>query len=71
MASKRNQRRKGCDGKKRYATHEEALRDAVYLQRRGHVHMRAYRCQFCGGHHVGHMPQKNVRAMMQARGQGA
>ncbi|PKN07902.1 MAG: hypothetical protein CVU73_10915 [Deltaproteobacteria bacterium HGW-Deltaproteobacteria-8] len=67
MASKRRQRRKACDGKKRYPTHDEALHDAMYLQRRDGFHMRAYRCQFCGAHHVGHMPRKNVRAMMKSR----
>jgi len=67
VASKRKQRRKACDGKKRYDTHEEALSDAIYLQRRDRYPMRAYPCQFCGGHHVGHMPRKNIRAMAQAR----
>jgi len=30
--------------------------------------MRAYKCQFCKGYHVGHMPKKNIRAMNRARG---
>lgn len=50
-------RRKGCRGKVRYDTAEEARGHIVDLIRngkaaRGTVH--SYPCDFCGGHHVGH-----------------
>ena len=67
MSSKRAQRRRACDGKKRYATNADALHDAATLQRRDNYPMCVYRCKFCGGHHIGHMPRKNVRAMQTAR----
>lgn len=67
MSSKRHQRRKACDGKRRYETSEEAVKLACYLTHRDGYPMRAYKCQFCRGYHVGHMPRKNIRAMAQAR----
>lgn len=69
MASKRHERRKACDGKKRYESRDHALADAMNLQNKEHWHMRAYHCQFCGGWHVGHMPKKNIWAMKRARGE--
>ena len=66
MASKRAARRKSCDGKIRYATGAEATAEACRLRRRSHWPMQAYRCQFCHGYHVGHMPRKNIKTMQAA-----
>lgn len=63
MSSKRNMRRKQCDGKKKYnsATEaEESMRERKRLglfRGAGNV----YRCHFCAQWHVGHMPRA-VRA---------
>lgn len=58
MASKRHQRRKQCGDKKRHATAAEALDHIQYLRRNHKARgaLNAYRCQWCGGFHVGHVP---------------
>lgn len=54
MASKRHQRRRGCERKHAYATRDEATRAAGQL-RRAYLGgtWAAYRCAFCGQYHVG------------------
>lgn len=60
MSSKRAIRRRACTGKKRHAT----LADAAQMAGGG---MMAYRCQFCGGFHIGHPPLK-MRKIWAERG---
>ena len=54
MASKRRKRRKSCTGKKRYPSRKEAMdsRDRVFKEYR--IRLDAYKCDFCGGWHIGH-----------------
>ncbi len=52
MASKRRLRRKRCTGKKRH----ETIRAAMAFARSPGLN--AYKCNFCGGYHVGHVPRK-------------
>jgi hypothetical protein len=58
MASKRRQRRKQCEGKRRYGTQTEALTAQCNLNRkRGWSEkLSPYRCRFCHGFHFGHTP---------------
>lgn len=57
MASKRAKNRRGCEGKVRHATADEAGRVAArYGGRARHIH--AYRCPRCGFYHVGHVPRR-------------
>jgi hypothetical protein len=48
MSSKRHIRRKSCTGKRRYVTQQLAI-----AAKRGRE-LDPYRCQFCGGFHLGH-----------------
>lgn len=61
MASKRHQRRKQCEGKRRHATADNALVEIRMIHKRhGHCgQIGVYRCSFCGSYHVGHMPGRN------------
>jgi hypothetical protein len=57
MSSKRRLRRRGCEGKHRHPTLEEAQAHIVSLARSyGARGLRPYRCKFCGAYHVGHAP---------------
>ena len=69
MASKRHQRRKACEGKIRFTDHLAAERAASSHVRKYHEWMRAYRCKFCSGFHVGH-PPRHVRQAIIARREG-
>jgi len=54
MASKRKQRRRSCTSKYRHETAEAAWSEARRLTRRsGGRRYNAYKCEFCGGYHVG------------------
>ncbi|MGI5288054.1 hypothetical protein ACQEVF_32580 [Nonomuraea polychroma] len=46
-----------CAGKRRYRTLQQALATVERLVAAGAYRERlnAYPCQFCGGHHVGHL----------------
>lgn len=58
MTSKRRLRRRACTGKHRYPD-EATARAAIWRQRRRwDGFMRAYRCSFCGGWHIGHAPRR-------------
>lgn len=59
MASKRRIRRKKCDGKRKYASQEDALKVSASMQRKEKTLwcMQAYRCSFCKQFHLGH-PRK-------------
>lgn len=67
MASRRHQRRRKCDGKKRHDSMQDAIREAGRLnaQHPGES-FDAYGCGQCGKFHVGHRPQK-VRRVIAAR----
>ena len=69
MASKRAKRRKACTGKVRHASQGAAVYAARMLRQKnlemGVLH--AYRCQFCGGFHIGHPPGRLLRALAERR----
>ena len=54
MSSKRRIRRKSCERKHRFESLEEAqvVRDGMAVRRN------VYRCQFCGGYHIGRSARK-------------
>lgn len=66
MSSKRHQRRRACEGKRRHPDADAANRAAnraAYGTARYNAatrmapgEMHAYHCQHCGGWHVGHVP---------------
>lgn len=58
MASKRNIRRRACEGKARYSTQEEARNTLKLYASRGWYTgaMHPYKCKFCHGWHCGHAP---------------
>lgn len=73
MASMRRQRKRQCDGKKKYAK-AEARAAAAIMNRKspGTVPMDAYPCPFCSGGvwHVGHRPsstQTKITARRRAK----
>jgi hypothetical protein len=56
MSSKRHLRRKACENKRKFPSQEAAFaclrkfpRPVLAVRS-----MRIYRCQFCGGFHIGH-----------------
>jgi len=53
MASKRRQRRKECERKVRFATHDAAF---SFKMRNGCHDHEPYHCPRCGGYHLGHIP---------------
>jgi len=53
MSSKRAMRRKSCDGKIRYLSREKA-RSKVFKMSFDGRSLDVYRCDFCGGWHIGH-----------------
>jgi hypothetical protein len=54
MASKRHQRKKACDGKKRHDTFLEAAKAAEAMRDIHCQFLHAYRCPHCKHYHVGH-----------------
>jgi hypothetical protein len=68
MSSKRNIRRKACDGKEKFDTHDEAYKKAKHIQYKYNTgFMAPYECQFCKKWHFGH-PPKNIRNAIKRRG---
>lgn len=61
MASKRNLRRKSCEGKVRHQNKDGAIIAMKKLNKaRGHQgQLHAYQCPFCGQWHIGHAPGRN------------
>lgn len=53
MGSKRAIRRKACTGKIRYSTREKA-RARVFKTSFDGRSLDVYKCEFCGGWHIGH-----------------
>jgi len=66
MSSKRHQRRKACEGKRRYETSAQAGYAAHLLREKDGAWMQAYHCQFCGGYHVGHMNRRRIQGLKAA-----
>jgi hypothetical protein len=56
MSSKRRIRRNACTGKVRHESAENAQARIRQIRAAnpGTPRLNAYRCQFCGGYHVGH-----------------
>lgn len=63
MASKRAQRRRACDGKRRYDTLEAALAGRGPLRA-----LQPYKCRFCHHWHNGHPPARVRQAIADRRG---
>jgi len=58
MASKRAERRRSCERKARHVSAAKAwVQAALGMDKHPGTHLHVYRCQFCGGYHVGHAPQ--------------
>ncbi len=72
MASKRHQRRRGCESKVRYGSKQEASHAAVAL-RKGHGGgtWTAYHCPFCGGWHAGRQRARQRRGLNDRRAEAA
>ncbi|MBP5918721.1 hypothetical protein F3K34_43845 [Streptomyces sp. LBUM 1486] len=47
---------KACLGKVRFLSRSLARRRARQIRRIGGDRLRPYQCQFCGLHHLGHLP---------------
>lgn len=73
MSSKRAVRRRACKGKVRYGTLPDALAEIHRPRSKVGVFevLNVYRCKFCTGFHVGHMPRKVRRAIAARRGSAA
>jgi len=56
MSSKRRERRKKCEGKKKFINQSDAIGTATYNTHKHGTHFTAYRCRYCGSWHVGHTP---------------
>jgi hypothetical protein len=61
MSSKRRLRKRMCQDKVRY-TREAAYEARHRLQMRGEF-VNAYKCDWCGGWHVGHPPRRCQEAL--------
>ena len=61
MASKRNQRRKACAGKRRFGTESHALAACRWAVANGGEVMRPYACKWCKGFHIGHWAGRHNR----------
>lgn len=57
-----------CDGKKRFDNHEQAAKVAARKSRRHEIRPRVYRCQYCGGYHVGSGNISNTRRRIKTKG---
>lgn len=60
MSSKRRVRRKSCERKKRYETSAEAGNVLKFYTVGSGYHV--YKCDFCGGYHIGRMSAKRKEA---------
>lgn len=59
MSSKRRIRKNSCDGKQRHDNSKSAYAHLSKLRvKDGAYGMNVYKCQFCKGYHVGHLPNK-------------
>lgn len=62
MSSKRAIRRRACKGKVRHPEqgHAHAALRSLVRERGDQGAMTPYRCQFCGGWHIGHTPKRRA-----------
>jgi hypothetical protein len=68
MASKRHQRRRGCEGKVAHATQGEAWQAACLLRKsQSGGTWAAYKCPFCGRFHVGRPTARQRQAIRACR----
>jgi len=67
MSSKRNLRRKSCEGKDRYPSMDIASRYAKEACKRTHSWIVPYHCQFCGSYHIGHATPEAKRSIRERR----
>ncbi|MCW2900735.1 MAG: hypothetical protein JWO67_3000 [Streptosporangiaceae bacterium] len=51
-----NEYETACGGKRRYLSRALAKRESSRIRREGGGNLRAYACNFCGQHHLGHRP---------------
>jgi hypothetical protein len=63
MSSKRHIRRKQCQGKVAYPTLESAQIAARISSRKFNTGLSPYKCHFCRGFHIGHLPAQMCKAM--------
>lgn len=59
MASKRRLRRRSCGSKQRHPSIAQAYAHALSLRKKTGEVVRPYRCDFCGGFHVGHFARRS------------
>lgn len=60
MSSKRAKRRRGCSGKARHATQNDANYAAAKVRGSSGQLVSSYKCRFCKGWHIGHVPWKHL-----------
>lgn len=60
MSSKRHQRRRSCESKKRFDTKEAALAVLSHFKSFNKYPGTVYSCSNCGGFHIGR-PKRNMR----------
>lgn len=71
MSSKRRLRRKSCAGKRRYATFQEAMAAVCEARQRTGDTIGPYRCRFARHFHIGHVTDKQRRAVAARGGEAA
>jgi hypothetical protein len=64
MASKRQERRKSCEGKIKFNSQKDAESASVSYGKTYHVWMTAYHCKFCRKFHIGHPPRRVKQAII-------
>ncbi|GEM_PF-3464900 len=62
MSSKRRIRRRSCEGKKQYATYEEALKSALAVSDDLKETVSAYECEFGKHFHIGHPSKRRLQS---------
>lgn len=66
MASKRNLRRRSCEGKIKFDSANDAFN---FMKKKGPMgRLSVYKCHLCHKYHFGHRPGKGIHAMIEARG---
>jgi hypothetical protein len=63
MASKRNVRKKSCDGKVRHLSRESAVTARRHVRKSSGEWLNEYKCKFCNGWHFGHPPWRTQQAI--------
>lgn len=63
MASKRRQRRKSCEGKKRFTLKEAKAAAYIQLKKYGN-RLHVYKCKFCKAYHIGHVNRRKIQGII-------